>query len=244
MTRCSFLLSLLLAIPCCLSGCRPAAMSDGDDPADGNASTVGEFEEFLEIDEEMSPQEIDCLLAAKDFYVAVADGDYERAYDLLSEHATRNVHPYQFAPAEAAGRATGSDPARLDQLTKADFVSEMQELAQRFGPPRDVLDLYLYESDPDVLSGKGDRLDVMFAIGMMPDSVPAELRKAAFRGEIRCRFKEEDMPQVMDETGLSAEELEHSDDFYPYFNLKTVVLAEEGELRVGYFEFLPPSILD
>jgi hypothetical protein len=44
--------------------------------------------------------------------------------------------------------------------------------------------------------------------------------------------------------GISVEELKRSADFDPYFNLKVVLIEEGGELKVSYFEFLPPSMMD
>jgi hypothetical protein len=40
------------------------------------------------------------------------------------------------------------------------------------------------------------------------------------------------------------DELKKDPDFAPYFTLKAVLMEEEGSLRVGYFEILPPSMLD
>jgi hypothetical protein len=40
------------------------------------------------------------------------------------------------------------------------------------------------------------------------------------------------------------EDLKKSEDFDPYFNLKIVLVEEAGQLRVAYFEYLPPSMLD
>ena len=34
------------------------------------------------------------------------------------------------------------------------------------------------------------------------------------------------------------------DDFAPYFTVKIVLVEEAGTLKVGYFEFLPPSLMD
>ena len=44
--------------------------------------------------------------------------------------------------------------------------------------------------------------------------------------------------------GISVEELKKDEDFDPYCNLKVVLVEEGGQLKVGYFEFLPPSIMD
>ena len=40
------------------------------------------------------------------------------------------------------------------------------------------------------------------------------------------------------------EQLKKEEDFDPYLNLKVVLVEEGGQLKIGYFEFLPPSMLD
>jgi outer membrane PBP1 activator LpoA protein len=39
-------------------------------------------------------------------------------------------------------------------------------------------------------------------------------------------------------------ELQKDENFDPYFNLKIILVEEDGQLKVGYFEFLPPSMMD
>ena len=55
---------------------------------------------------------------------------------------------------------------------------------------------------------------------------------------------EQELQNVAQRDGISVEELKKSPDFDPYFNLKVVLVEEGGQLKVGYFEFLPPSIMD
>ncbi len=43
--------------------------------------------------------------------------------------------------------------------------------------------------------------------------------------------------------GITVEELKKDQDFDPYFNLKVVLVEEAGQLKVGYFEFLLPSMM-
>jgi len=238
-----FAVPIFAAAACAMAGCpaEPAVKMNGVHLS--QRSTRLDYEEFVEIEDE-SPQEIEYLLAGKDFYVAIAGGEYDRAYDMLSDYAKQDVHPYQFGTSDESDDQRRPDPGRMEELTKEHFVARLQQAEDLFGPPRDVLSLYTFETDPDILAGRGDRLDTMFAIGMMSESVPLEIRKSALRGEIRCRFRPEDLQQVMQETGLTAEELENDDELYPYFNLKSVIVEDGGELKVGYFEFLPPSILD
>jgi len=40
------------------------------------------------------------------------------------------------------------------------------------------------------------------------------------------------------------DELKKDENFDPYFNLKIILVEEDGQLEVGYFEFLPPSMMD
>ena len=43
---------------------------------------------------------------------------------------------------------------------------------------------------------------------------------------------------------VTVEELQKDEDFEPYLALKLVLIAGNGGLQVGYFEFLPPSMMD
>jgi hypothetical protein len=54
----------------------------------------------------------------------------------------------------------------------------------------------------------------------------------------------QELQNMAQREGISVEDLEKSGDFDPYFNLKIVLVEEGGQLRVAYFEFLPPSIWD
>jgi hypothetical protein len=118
----------------------------------------------------------------------------------------------------------------------------MKQVEEKFGPPKNVTELSM-DKEPDTLTGK-DKISAMFYIGMVTDAVPVNLRKAAFRGEIRCRFTPQSKKELED-SGMSDEELESDqNDQYPCFKLKTVVLDVDGALKVGYFECVPTSILD
>jgi len=43
---------------------------------------------------------------------------------------------------------------------------------------------------------------------------------------------------------VSAEVKEEMEDNAPYMNVKFVLVEEGGQLKVGYFELMPPSMLD
>jgi hypothetical protein len=64
------------------------------------------------------------------------------------------------------------------------------------------------------------------------------------RGQVHTELSAQELEKVAATEGISVEELKKSDNFDPYFNLKVVLVEEGGQLKVGYFEFLPPSIMD
>ena len=84
----------------------------------------------------------------------------------------------------------------------------------------------------------------MFAIGAMPDWIPADIRRASLRGQIHTELSPQELANVAQRRGITVEELKKDQDFDPYFNLKVVLVEEAGQPKVGYFEFLPPSIMD
>jgi hypothetical protein len=84
----------------------------------------------------------------------------------------------------------------------------------------------------------------MFAIGAMPEWIPADIRKASLRGQIATELSPQELQNVAQREGISVEELKKDEDFDPYLNVKLVLVEEGGQLSVGYFEFLPPSIWD
>jgi hypothetical protein len=64
------------------------------------------------------------------------------------------------------------------------------------------------------------------------------------RGQIHTELSPEELEKAAQTQGISVEELKKDENFDPYFNLKIVLVEEEGQLKVGYFEFLPPSMMD
>jgi len=87
-------------------------------------------------------------------------------------------------------------------------------------------------------------MDSMFAIGAMPDWIPADIRRASLRGQIHTELSPQELQRAAQQEGISVEELQKDENFDPYLNLKVVLVEEGGQLKVGYFEFLPPSMLD
>ena len=124
----------------------------------------------------------------------------------------------------------------------------MQYVEAAHGAPRAPKMLHVFSTDPDVLNRRSKEqfgaMDSMFAIGAMPEWIPADIRKASLRGQIHTELSPQELQNVAQREGISVEDLKKSGDFDPYFNLKIVPVEEGGQLRVAYFEFLPPSMLD
>jgi hypothetical protein len=124
----------------------------------------------------------------------------------------------------------------------------MQYVEAARGIPRAPKMLHVFSTDVDVLNRRSKEqfgaMDSMFAIGAMPEWIPANIRRASLRGQIHTELSPQELEKAASEHGISVEELKKENDFDPYFNLKVVLVEEEGQLKVGYFEFLPPSIWD
>ncbi len=203
-------------------------------------------DDFLSMDEDTTPEERTYLEQGKGFVVALAAGDYKHAYEQLSSHARTRMTLEQFVPAERDEENPDQkqESQAFENVTPEQFAELMKKAEDHFGKPASVSTLYVASSDPDELQGKSDRFSVMLAIGAMPSSVPLDIRKAALRGEIGVKLKPDELKKLADLQGTTVEELEENEDFEPYFNVKYVLVEEQGQLKVGYFEFIPASILD
>ncbi|HEY2953091.1 MAG TPA: hypothetical protein VGK40_10935 [Verrucomicrobiae bacterium] len=192
----------------------------------------------------LSPKEREYLSAARPFVSAVAARNYAAAFGCLSSHATARMSLNQFVPPDDDAQCTRNEANAAGNVTPEMFAKWMNRVEAQHGLPGSLMNLYVYNTDPKVLSGRGEPLDTMFAIGAMPAWIPAEIRRASLRGQIATKLTPAQWHDVAKHEGLSVEELQKNPDFTPYFNFKLVLLEEEGELRVGYFEFMPPSMWD
>jgi hypothetical protein len=200
------------------------------------------------LDKDAKPDERKYLLAAKPFFVAVANRKYADAYALLSSHAKARMSFNQFTPAEEQATFQQYESSPYVNVTAAQFAYLMQYVEAARGAPRAPKMLSVFSTDPDVLNRRSKEqfgaMDSMFAIGAMPDWIPANIRRASLRGQIHAELSPQELQNVAQREGISAEELKKDPDFDPYFNLKVVLVDEGGQLKIGYFEFLPPSIMD
>jgi hypothetical protein len=213
----------------------------------GAKKTVQKSEDDF-LDKDAKPDERKYLLAAKPFFIAVANRKYADAYALLSRYAIARMSLDQFKPAEHDSDSQQNQAYVFDNVTADQFAYLMQYVEAAHGAPRAPKMLHVFSTDPDVLNRRTKEqfgaMDSMFAIGGMPEWIPADIRKASLRGQIHTELSPQELQNVAQRDGISVEELKKSDDFDPYFNLKVVLVEEGGQLKIGYFEFLPPSIWD
>jgi hypothetical protein len=229
-----------ILLPTMLTSC-------GKKTQDGKEKTAQKSEDDF-LDKDAKPDERKYLLAAKPFFIAIANRKYADAYALLSSHARARMSFNQFTPAEEQATFQQYESKPYMNVTAGQFAYLMQYVESARGTPRAPKMLSVFSTDPDVLNRRSKEqfgtMDSMFAIGAMPDWIPANIRRASLRGQIHTELSPQELQKVAQQQGISVEELKKDEDFDPYFNLKVVLVEEGGQLKVGYFEFLPPSMLD
>ncbi|MGQ0635298.1 MAG: hypothetical protein ACT4QC_11855 [Planctomycetaceae bacterium] len=229
------------------AGCDALTAITSDD--EGAAPTP--VDPFVAAAADAEPQEKPYIEASRPILTAVVNRDYAGLYGLMSNFALRKVDPFQFMP--PLEESPVQQPP-LKNLTQEKFVEWMQKVEQRYGPPLEIDYISVESVDPLVLSGRGDRFDVMMAIGAMPQDIPVEIRRASIRAQINCQFSDEAVKEIARDLKITEEQVRsgkwpeneygYDSDERPYFKLKFVLIEDEGQLKVGYFEFLPPSMLD
>jgi len=213
----------------------------------GEKNTAQKSEDDF-LDKDAKPDERKYLVASKPFFIAIANRKYADAYALLSSHARARMSFNQFAPAEEQATFQQYESNPYMNVTAEQFAYLMQYVEAARGAPRAPKMLSVFSTDPDVLNRRSREqfgaMDSMFAIGAMPDWIPATIRRASLRGQIHTELSPQELERVAQTQGISAEELKKDENFDPYFNFKVVLVEENGQLKVGYFEFLPPSMMD
>ncbi len=229
-----------ILLPMALTSCGRKGQNGGTQTAQESA------DDFL--DKKAKPEERKYLLAAKPFFVAVANRNYADAYALLSSYARARMSLNQFTPAQQDADFQQNESNPFANVTAEQFAYLMQYVEAAHGAPRAPKMLNVFSTDPDVLNRRSKEqfgaMDSMFAIGAMPEWIPADIRRASLRGQIHTELSSQELEKVAAREGISVEELKKSPDFDPYFNLKVVLVEEDGQLKIGYFEFLPPSMMD
>jgi hypothetical protein len=236
----AIILIAAILLPVLLTSC-------GEKGQNGERQTAQKSEDDF-LDKHAKPDERKYLLAAKPFFVAVANRKYPDAYALLSSHARSRMSLNQFTPAQQDADFQQNESYPFVNITAEQFAYLMQYVEAAHGAPRSPKMLAVFSTDPDVLNRRSKEqfgaVDSMFAIGAMPDWIPAAIRRASLRGQIHTELSAQELEKTAQAQGVSVEELKNDHDFDPYFNLKVVLVEEDGQLKVGYFEFLPPSMMD
>jgi hypothetical protein len=226
----------------------PALLTACDKKGQAGEKKTAQKSEDDFLDKEAKPDERKYLLAAKPFVIALANRKYADAYAQLSRYAIARMSLEQFKPSEKESDAQQNQAYVFDNVSPEQFAYLMQYVEAAHGTPRAPKTLYVFSTNPDVLNRRSKEqfgaVDSMFAIGAMPEWIPADIRKASLRGQIHTELSPQELENVAQREGMTVEELKKSDDFDPYFNLKVVLVEEGGQLKIGYFEFLPPSIWD
>jgi hypothetical protein len=203
-------------------------------------------EEALEADVE--PTERPYFDAARPFAEAIAARDYSKAYDYFSSHAKARMSPNQFVPPDDDAAHKKNEASATHNPGPEQFARMISATETEYGRPVKLAALDVFSTDPVALSGKGtsaeDRLEAMFAIGMMPATIPAEIRKASLRSKLIVELTPEQLAESAKALQTTPEKLKADPDFQPYITLKMVLVEESGALKIGYFEFLPPGIWD
>lgn len=229
-----------MSLPALLTSC-------GKKTQGGKEKTVQKTEDDF-LDKDAKPDERKYLLAAKPFFIAIANRKYPDAYMLLSTYARARMSFNQFAPAEEQATFQQYESQPYANVTAEQFAYLMQYVEAARGAPRAPKMLSVFSTEADVLNRRSKEqfgaMDSMFAIGAMPDWIPADIRRASLRGQIHTELSPQELQSVAQTQGISVEALKKDENFDPYLNLKVVLVEEDGQLRVGYFEFLPPSMMD
>lgn len=217
----------------------------GSDKSPSSAGAEGESE-FHSV--ETSPEERRFLDYGNQVAGKVAARDYLGFFNELSSQARARMSVNQFAPAEDDAVFERNERAPRVNPRMEDFQSLVAMMEKERGQPARVLEVDVFSTDPDILAGrkkeKLDALEIMMAIGNMPDEIPAESRRASLRAHIGVTLPAAEMEELAKRYSTTPEKLATDPDFSPALTLKLVLVEEGGELKVGYFEFLPPSMWD
>src|SRR5262249_8876592 len=209
-----------ILLPLLATGC-------GKKGQEGEKKSVQKSEDDF-LDKDAKPHERKYLLAAKPFFVAVANRKYADAYALLSRYAIARMSLNQFTPAQQDSDVQKTQSYAFDNGTAEQSAYLMKYVEAAHGAPRAPKILHVFSTDPDVLKRRSKEqfgaMASMFAIGAMPDWIPADIRRASLRGQVRTELSPQELQNAAQREGISVEDLKKSEDFDPYFNLKVVLV--------------------
>jgi hypothetical protein len=121
--------------------------SCGKKNQEGEKKTVQKSEDDF-LDKDAKPDEQKYLLAAKPFFVAVANRKYADAYALLASHARGRMSLDQFAPAQQDSDSQQNQSYAFDNATAEQFVYLMQYVEASHGAQRAPKMLHVFSTHP------------------------------------------------------------------------------------------------
>jgi hypothetical protein len=139
-----------ILLPVLLTSC-------GKKGAGGEKNTAQKSEDDF-LDKDAKPDERKYLVAAKPFFIAVANRKYADAYALLSSHARARMSFNQFTPAEEQSTFQQYESNPYANVTAEQFAYLMQYVETARGAPRAPKMLSVFSTDPDVLNRRHDGL--------------------------------------------------------------------------------------
>lgn len=230
---------------CILAACGKKSTDSTANDAHATEAKAGDWVQT----DDTTPEQRGYLEHGRGIVQAVAARDYAAFHATLSSHARARMSLNQFAPEENDAAFERNEKAPRRDVGLPAFLELMARMESRFGAPAKPLSLHLHTTEADVLSGAKaeglDALDVMFAIGNMPKEIPAAIRKASLRAQIGVELSPAQLAEAAKAYDTTEDKLKQDPEFKPYLTLKLVLVQDtDGRLRVGYFEFLPPSMMD
>ena len=200
---CLAIFASAILLPVLVAGC-------GKKGQNSEKKTVQKSEDDF-LDKDAKPDERKYLLAAKPFFVAVASRRYADAYALLSSHARARMSLDQFNPAQQDSDSQQSQSYAFDNVTAEQFAYLMQYVEAAHGAPRAPKMLHVFSTDSDVLNRRSKEqlgaMDSMFAIGAMPEWIPADIRRASLRGQIHTELSPQEIEKVAATEGITVDEM-------------------------------------
>jgi len=189
---CLAIFASAILLPVLVAGC-------GKKGQNSEKKTVQKSEDDF-LDKDAKPDERKYLLAAKPFFVAVASRRYADAYALLSRYAIARMSLDQFTPAQQDSDSQQNQSFAFDNVTAEQFAYLMQYVEAAHGAPRAPKMLHVFSTDSDVLNRRSKEqfgaMDSMFAIGAMPEWIPADIRRASLRGQIHTELSPQEIEKV------------------------------------------------
>lgn len=197
--------------------------------SDGYSETTTPDGVYLEYE---NPEELEQLKAAEPFFLAMAKRDYKSAYQMMSKWAKQDFALAQFGFLNLTDK---DKKIRLPELSEQQFVDYCLRFEAQVATPEQVEEMYIETLDAELLAGGGDAFDKMMAVGMISDNVPTDIRRSSVRGYLVGVHTQETITEIMKQYKIDEKEA-RSEDWKPGLVLKAVMVEEDREFKVGYFE--------